>query len=575
MKIVFFSLHAAIWVHAAPENRLVRELADAGHQVGYLTCGKALTGHCVSMSAYGYEVAVPTIEKDVVCRICQGYADTLAAGNGAHHERLSAFQHEDDQAEIDAFMATVTPDSYLDLRWHGIDIGRISAYELFLKFKKMSPVLRGEEWTYYRIYIRNALAAALGFRRYLAIHSPEMMFCYSPQYAVNGICAALAIQAGVRVYFIEGSSSNSERYQALRVWDWAAHGLMNPALERWDQAQFRVRSEDAARVVGHFRELFAGTSFAVYSAPLQAAFSARERFGIPTGAKILLATLSSYDEAYAAVVIGKFPEQKLSSDVFQDQFEWMRKTIQYVAGRSDVFLLIRVHPRDFPNKREGVQSEQAAHWQVVFRDLPENVRINWPDQEISLYNILSEADVVLTGWSATGVEALAFGIPVVTYDRKLPSYPADIHLTGTSEAEYVANIEAALKLGRKPEFAVSALHWLAVSFSMGTVRVCEPNWVDRIYARVKAWGWLTDHARDRMEQRWRRFEATRKMSSRRDAALLHRLVATKAADVTGVAVDARKPASLGDIRREIARHLTAIKVSNPPRRDMSSGSTEQ
>ncbi len=570
MKIVFFSLHAAIWVHALPENRLVRELTGAGHEIDYVTCGKALTGHCVSMSAYGYEVSVPTIEKDVVCRICQGCADTLAAGNGAHHERLSSFRRDEDEADIDAFMATVTPDNYLDLCWDGLEIGRMSAYELFLKFKKMSPVLGGEEWAYYSIYIRNALVAALGFKRYLAAHSPELMFCYSPQYAVNGICAALAMKAGVRVYFIEGSSSNAERYQALRVWDWSTHGLMNPALERWDEARFRVRSEDAARVVGHFKELFAGTSFAVYSAPLQTAFSVRQRFGIPPGAKLMLATLSSYDEAYAAVIIRRFPEQKLSSEVFRDQFEWMQRTIDYVAGREDVFLLIRVHPRDFPNKRESVQSEQAEHWRALFQALPPNVKINWPDQEISLYNILSEVDVVLTGWSATGVEALAFGIPVVTYDQKLPSYPADIHLTGSSEAAYRANIEAALDLGRRPEQAVSALHWLAVSFSLGTVRVCEPNWLDRFYARMYRMSWLSDRMRRSLEQRWRRFEATRKMSNRGDAALLRQLVASKAPDITRVAVDSRKPAALDQVRREIEQHLTAIQASKPLGQDAAS-----
>ena len=397
MRIVFFSVHAAIWPHALPENRLVRELMEAGHEITYVTCNRAFRDHCTSMSAYGYEPSLPDYRKDEVCRACVKNADILAAGNGARHIQLASYVTEDDEREVEAFAARVSAGAYLDAVWEGIPIGKLASYELFLKYKKMSTVLLEDEWDYFQTYLKNSLRSGLGFKKILAEIKPDVVFCYSPQYAVNGVSAELAVKSGATVYFEEGSSNNAERYQALRVWDWGKNGLLNPALLHWHEGESRVSGTDVARVNGHFDELFAGTSFAAYSSPLQSDFSSREFFEVPEGAKLLLATLSSFDEAFAAVVIEKFPQSKLKSNVFKNQFEWIEKTFDYIEGRDDIFLVVRVHPRDYPNKRESVQSEQAAHWEKILAKRPKNVAINWPQQNISLYNILSDIDAVLTG----------------------------------------------------------------------------------------------------------------------------------------------------------------------------------
>jgi hypothetical protein len=401
-------------------------------------------------------------------------ARLLTEANGARHLVLREFLREEDEKVIETLMAGVTRDNYADFRYEGVDVGLATTYELFLLFKKMSTRLSDEEWKYYQVYLRNSLQSLIGFSRIHAQVRPDVVLMYSPQYGANGVCATWASQHGSDVFFVEGSSSNSERYKALRVWSWTRHGLVNPAIASWDAVRRSVTVSDVRRVTGHFEELLDARSFAVYSAPVAARFSVRRHFGIPDERKVLLATLSSFDEAYAAFVIGKFPARKVRSPVFRDQFEWIQSTIGRLAARKDVQFIIRVHPRDYPNKRDPRQSEQAALWEKMFAELPPNVSVNWPQDGISLYSMLVQVDAVVTGWSATGTEALAFGVPVVTYDRYLPSYPADIHFTGESEVEYFANIERALAQGHSAGLAVEALRWLAVSFSIGTVQV-EPE----------------------------------------------------------------------------------------------------
>lgn len=473
MKVLFFSLHAAIRSHSVPENSLVRELTQRGCETVYVSCGKTFPVHCASYGSMAPDA--PRAAKDKICRTCVSTANLLVDASGARHLVLKDYLTIEDEARIDALIADVTRDNYLDFQYEGVDVGRAATYEQFLLFKKMSVNLSDTEWEFYRLYLRNSLQSLIGFSHIFEREKPDIVFCYSPQYSVNGVCAQYSGQQGSRVYFIEGSSNNAERYQAVRVWEWGKHGLVNPALHHWETVRDKLTPEDVHRVTGHFEELLTALSFAVYSAPTMQNFSLRQHFGIPDGNKVLLATLSSFDEAFAAYVIRKFPARKVQSPIFRDQFEWIQDTIAYVSGRSDVTLIVRVHPRDYPNKRDPRQSEQAALWENMFESKPDNVIINWPQDGISLYNILPEVDAVVTGWSATGTEGLVFGVPVVSYDRYLPSYPADIHLTGESVAEYHDNIEKALSRGHGFDLVIAAYRWLAVSFSMGTVRVTPPS----------------------------------------------------------------------------------------------------
>ena len=555
MKVLFFSLNAAIWVHALPENRLVLELKNAGHEISYVTCDRGLKGHCTSMSGCGYEPSLPDSRKEEVCRLCVRNAAILAAGNGAVHLTLAAHLVAGDETAIDDFVSEVSRDRYLDVRWRELNVGRIAAYEMFLRFKKMSTVLSAEEWSYYETYLRNTLRSGIAFERIFDQVQPDVVFFYSPQYATNGVCAEIAGRRGATTYFVEGSSNNAERYEALRVWDWSKNGLMNPALLHWDTAKTRISSEDVSRVLKHFDELLAATSFAVYSSPRQDDFSARKYFNIPKNAKFLLATLSSFDEAFAAVMIEKFPETKLRSAVFKDQFEWIERTFEYLEGRDDIRLVVRVHPRDYPNKRENVQSEQAILWEKLLAKRPGNVIVNTPHEQIALYNILEEIDVLLTGWSATGVEALAYGVPVVTYDEGLPSYPGEIHLTGRSVQEYFANIERALNLEHDVAHAVDAFQWLAASFSLGTVRIDKGSVVERALERLKVHPKLTPGLRQALESALMHVQARRAMPHRDDAARFRKLVETRAPDLIGVAVQQRIAQDQVTQARDIAQQV--------------------
>lgn len=475
-KVVFFSPHAGIWSHALPESYLAQCLDPADFTVSRIMCTGTFSDHCIVMEASRIGIDHSRRQKSRICRDCIANAGIL---RGAYRDRnciLSDYLGADEIAQADTVAGNLKiTDDIRKVSFLGVDVGKIASYEVLIKFKKTSLSFTSEEFAYFRTYVRNSLLSLLAFRHLHEELRPDVLVAYSPQYAVNGVAARYCELKGTRVYFAEGSANFAERYRALRVWDWTRFGLTNPALQYWGRARdYRLTEEDIARVKKHTTLLVRAGSFSVYSEPASHRFDVREHFGVPAGARVVLAAMSSYDEVFSAYVIERFPSTKYLSRVFEDQLAWIRYTIDFFSAHTGLFLIIRIHPRTFPHDRNMVMAAEQAELVKILATLPPNVRANYPTDKISIYDVYPQIDALVTGWSATGVEAMTFGVPVVTYDRNLPSYPGEIHYTGESREEYCENLLAAAAAGRDGAVVEQAYRWLAFSMSLGVVRHPAP-----------------------------------------------------------------------------------------------------
>jgi hypothetical protein len=94
--------------------------------------------------------------------------------------------------------------------------------------------------------------------------------------------------------------------------------------------------------------------------------------------------------------------------------------------------------------------------------LPTNVRVNWPTDELSIYDVAEHASVVLNAWSTAGKEMALLGIPVVTYCPEMLLYPGDLHHVGTTRERYFAAIDDALREGWSFERSRLAFRWWVI-----------------------------------------------------------------------------------------------------------------
>jgi hypothetical protein len=468
IKVVFFSPFSFIWPHALPEYQLATILHQEGFEIVVIGCGKSYAGFCTSMEAAGLSIDAAGEEKAAICERCV-QSHNLLAKNFAdiNFQLIESYGggldiDEDCPREIDEI---------LTYEEKGVSVGRLALYETLIKFKKKNMFLSDFERRHFELSFKNARKVLYQAEKALENERPDIVVCYSPQYVIPGIFAAVANREDIRVIFIEGSSNDVERYSHLRMWDWEVHGLSQPALavtERFDTYQLTRNGAKRAEKLMEVRAK--ATAFSSYTSASSGA-SPYEVFGLDSARKYFLMAMSSYDEVYSGYIIGKLPLSRYQGQVFKDQTEWLKATVAWFREHPELQLVVRPHPREFPNRREGVLSANWKEWSSVLQKLPANVKVDHPDQKFSLYDHLSNVAVVITGWSSVAVEALSAGIPVVTYDEKLPTFPPSMQYTGASVDEYFENILNAYSENRKKHFKHEAKRWLAYTSEVGTVEV--------------------------------------------------------------------------------------------------------
>src|SRR6185312_8113250 len=149
MKILFFAPHSELWVHAFPEALVAESLAQHGHEIVYVTCGRQFSELCIPMSAHGLGHSSPAPAKNKVCDNCDRSADLITRRFGFRRRRIADCISATDKLAIESIVSKATPDNFLDIRAHGVEVGRLALYEMLLNHKKQNLKLSDTEWVEY------------------------------------------------------------------------------------------------------------------------------------------------------------------------------------------------------------------------------------------------------------------------------------------------------------------------------------------------------------------------------------------------------------------------------------------
>jgi hypothetical protein len=96
---------------------------------------------------------------------------------------------------------------------------------------------------------------------------------------------------------------------------------------------------------------------------------------------------------------------------FRSMGDWIRRTIDFFAGRPDWQLVIRAHPGErVMQPVESVESIVRHHRPGA---LPPNIRLVLPNDPVNTYSLMRVARLGLVYNSTTGLEMAAAGLPVV------------------------------------------------------------------------------------------------------------------------------------------------------------------
>ncbi len=127
------------------------------------------------------------------------------------------------------------------------------------------------------------------------------------------------------------------------------------------------------------------------------------------------------------------------ANAFKTMFDWVFQTIDYFAKRTDMQLLLRIHPAEI---RGTVPSRQLLMDEIAARylTLPANIFIVPPERDISTYALMALCSSALIYGTKMGVELSAVGMPVVVAGEAWIRNK-DLTLDATSPDEYRQMLE--------------------------------------------------------------------------------------------------------------------------------------
>jgi len=94
---------------------------------------------------------------------------------------------------------------------------------------------------------------------------------------------------------------------------------------------------------------------------------------------------------------------------FSSMRAWAIESIEAARGHPDTAVIVRIHPEEI---RWGSQEMLGSAIAEAFPQLPPNVRVVGPEQNINSYALMDSSDVVVTYTTTAGLEAAVRGRPV-------------------------------------------------------------------------------------------------------------------------------------------------------------------
>ncbi|MFV1977802.1 MAG: capsular biosynthesis protein, partial [Myxococcota bacterium] len=150
------------------------------------------------------------------------------------------------------------------------------------------------------------------------------------------------------------------------------------------------------------------------------------------------------------------------ANAFGSMMEWILATIDYFTRRTDLQLVIRVHPAEI---RGTVPSRQRVTDEIgrLRGSCPANVFVIPPESPVSTYAVMDRCNAVLIYGTKTGVELSARGTPVIVGGEAWIRNKG-LTLDAASPEEYLALLDRLPLAGRLDDATVTRARKYAYHF---------------------------------------------------------------------------------------------------------------
>jgi hypothetical protein len=430
MASVFFSPFASTWLHTEIELAEIKKKESLGEESLILSCNRSFNFYCHSMSAFGLDENSSDEKKIEICNRCIKSNSFREEYVGVKTEFIDTYLTKQDLKDIMLFKNSLNLSQWESIKFDGIKVGKFSAYEIFLRYKVINSNLDTKLLSYINKQIEYCALVVRIANNFFKKNDIQSSYVYNDLYALNKTFQEVARINGVRTYSLHAAGPLNDLYSRYSV-DTVRIKHINASFDdKWSSYKHRPLSiNQCLRVIKIVVHQVRAKSYWTYSKESRTLIfrsKIREILGIKNKSKIILLTLSSQDEIFAERFVNEQTNQK--NDL--DQFTILEDLVKFCDNNTEYFVIVRIHPREYPNKRESVTSANAQKIEAFFKDtsIPTNLKLVTPRDNLSIHQLMLISEYVYNNLSSVGLEASLFGIPVLSKRNSLfNTYPEEFN----------------------------------------------------------------------------------------------------------------------------------------------------
>ncbi|UTC82368.1 DUF354 domain-containing protein [Treponema denticola] len=308
-------------------------------------------------------------------------------------------------------------DDYYAFSYRGFQIGQIALYEL-VRASKILDVhnLNKETAVLYKRYILDTMIALETAHCVVSSLRPDLLLTFNPYAQCQ---AAKYIAEKNNIFYksltnISYCGSDYSRYNItkgftgldiLRICQaWSQYASL-PIHPYYVNASFK---DALYRAYGSDSHIFSNAKSNNPDSLLQ-------KLKLSKNKKTVIAFTSSNDESIgfnAAMKAWNIKNPVL--ELFTSTSDWMHFLHTYALRYSEIQIIVRIHPRE-GTRQHGKPSSHLLLLQKEFKSkISHNFKIVWSDDDISSYDLMELADLVLVTESTMGLECARLGIPILS-----------------------------------------------------------------------------------------------------------------------------------------------------------------
>jgi hypothetical protein len=455
-------------------------LRGLGHEVVELSCSGFGVSSCPAVEYRYGKIFVSEKEKERICKQCRGMSRALNSGENDSWVQIDEFIEPNEYGDFFFRAKSLVAKPKVARTREEHKLISYASYEILLRHKFENGVVPESHFQELENAVHVCMLAEIAIKRLLKHYCKfDRVIINNGLRGLNRTILNCLIEDGVKPIFINAGANIAHQLSQIMMFNNEEASLDWASSPGWQ----KLKSSDAIiprlhLIEDHFSSLFAANSNFVYSVSSKRFTSdvIFQKLSLSRSKITFLATLASNDERMTAKSVGALDFLEGQPCLFESQIEWIKFLVKEFQIRPNLQLVVRVHPREFPNKRESVTSQHAKDLLRELDNLPLNVFVNWPSDEISLYDLVQVVDVGLVATSTTGLQLATLGIPIGIHNiSMLTGYTTDVGTELDSIANYQAFLDSAKNHQWSVENVIAGLKWHAYLFNCLSIDLVPIN----------------------------------------------------------------------------------------------------